>query len=397
MNPRLALLHPYPFQRLSALIQDIQPTSEKELIRLSVGEPKHTPPKAALEALERHIGEMGMYPSTRGGLELRQAVSDWLSTRFGVATDPEKHILPVSGTREALFSFCQACVDQTVAEKPIVMMPNPFYQIYEGAALLAGAKPYYLNNTEDSDYKIDFDAVPKEIWQCTQLIYVCSPGNPAGAVMQQHDYEQLLALADEHDFIVAADECYSEIYFDDDQPPVGLLQVAKAIGRTDYQRCVVFHSLSKRSNLPGLRSGFVAGNADIMAQYLKYRTYHGATLAPPAQAASVAAWSDETHVLENRKTYQEKFSAVLDILQPVLPVKAPEAGFYLWFQVPMDGEDFTKRLYEQENVLVLPGSYLSRDSGGINPGDGYIRLALVDTVEQCREAAQRLRHFIETL
>jgi N-succinyldiaminopimelate aminotransferase len=397
MNPRLALLHPYPFQRLSALIQDIQPTSDDNLIRLSVGEPRHAPPKAALEALHQHINEMGMYPSTKGGLELRQAVSDWLASRFGVDTDPEKHILPVSGTREALFSFCQACVDQSSKTKPIVMMPNPFYQIYEGAALLAGAEPYYLNNTEDSGYKIDFEAVPKEIWQRTQLIYVCSPGNPAGAVMQQRDYEQLLALADEHDFIVAADECYSEIYFDDDKPPVGLLQVARAMGRKDYERCVVFHSLSKRSNLPGLRSGFVAGNADIMAQYLKYRTYHGATLSPPAQWASVQAWSDEAHVVENRKAYQEKFSAVLDMLQPVLPVKSPEAGFYLWFQVPMSGEDFTKRLYEQENVLVLPGDYLSRESGGINPGDGYIRLALVDTVEQCTEAAQRLRNFIETL
>ncbi len=397
MNPRLALLHPYPFQRLGALIQDIQPASDKHPIRLSVGEPRHAPPRAVLEALGRHIDEMGMYPSTRGGLELRQAISDWLSSRFGVATDAEKHILPVSGTREALFSFCQSCVDQSSKTRPVVMMPNPFYQIYEGAALLAGAEPYYLNNTGDSDYKIDFDAVATEVWQRTQLIYVCSPGNPAGAVMQQHDYEQLLALADEHDFIVAADECYSEIYFDDDHPPVGLLQVAQQMGREDYARCVVFHSLSKRSNLPGLRSGFVAGNADTMAQYLKYRTYHGATLPPPAQWASVQAWSDEAHVVENRKAYQEKFAAVLDILQPVLPVRQPEAGFYLWFRVTMSDEDFTMRLYEQENVLVLPGSYLSRESGGINPGRDYIRIALVDTVGQCIEAAQRLRHFIGTL
>ena len=399
MNPRLARLHPYPFQRLASLIGDITTDDSKPAIHLSVGEPRHAPPEFVLEAVRQHLDGLSVYPTTRGEPGLRQAIAGWLQQRFRLATppDPDRHVIPASGTREALFSIAQAVVDGSAKPQPVVMMPNPFYQIYEGAALLAGAEPYYLNTTADNDYQIDIEAVPTDIWRRTALIYVCSPGNPTGAVLGHEAYARLLQLAEQHDFIIASDECYSEIYFDAGDPPLGLLQVADKLGIQDYRRCLVFHSLSKRSNLPGLRSGFVAGDGEAMAQYLQYRTYHGATLSPVTQAASTVAWQDETHVVDNRQRYQEKFTAVLAILQTVLDVYQPDAGFYLWPRVPLDDTEFTHRLLAQENVLVLPGSYLSRDANGINPGRNYVRLALVGTLEECVEAAERIKRFIEKL
>lgn len=400
MNPRLDRLQPYPFQRLAGLTAGITPPADKPRISLSVGEPKHAAPAAVLDTLRSNLDSLAQYPATRAQPDLRAAAAGWANRRFALdaqALDPERHVLPVAGTREALFSFAQAVIDNTCPAKPVVVCPNPFYQIYEGATLLAGAEPYYLNTTTETAYKPDFSQVPVDIWQRTQLVYVCTPGNPTGAVMSEAELGALLDLADEHDFIVASDECYSEIYFDEAAPPPGLLQVAARRGVTDYRRSVVFHSLSKRSNLPGLRSGFVAGDGEVLAKYLQYRTYHGATISPPAQAASITAWRDEVHVLKNREAYRRKFDAVLDILSPVLAVERPDAGFYLWPRVPTDDETFTRELLAQENVMVLPGSYLSRDTHGGNPGRNHVRLALVATLEECIEAATRIRRFVESL
>ncbi len=396
MNADLDLLHPYPFEKLAALKGDVQPPADKSAIPLSIGEPQHAPPTAVIETLATHLNGLARYPVTKGGLPLRQAIADWLTRRFGLATgqvDAERQVLPVSGTREALFSFAQAVVDRAEpgADKPLVLMPNPFYQIYEGAALLAGAEPYYYPTTAANDFLPDFDAIPEDIWARTQLIYVCSPGNPAGAVIGSEHYRKLLALADRHDFLIAADECYSEIYFDEDQPPAGLLQIAHELGRDDFARIVVFHSLSKRSNLPGLRSGFVAGDAEVLQRYLRYRTYQGCALPPPTQAASITAWEDEQHVARNRARYREKFDAVIDILTPVLPVRKPDAGFYLWTHVGDDEQAFAKQLFAEQHVTVLPGSYLSRTVDGLNPGQGYVRMALVAEIEDCIEAARRIR------
>jgi N-succinyldiaminopimelate aminotransferase len=304
-------------------------------------------------------------------------------------------VLPVAGTREALFAFAQAVVDRST--KPLVLSPNPFYQIYEGAALLAGAEPWFLNTTAENGFLPDLDAVPAEVWQRCQLIYLCTPGNPTGAVADVAYLQQLIGLADEHDFVIASDECYSELYFDEATPPPGLLQAAAAMGRSDYQRCVVFHSLSKRSNLPGLRSGFVAGDAEVLARFLKYRTYHGCALPPPTQAASIAAWNDEAHVQANRDLYRQKFDAVLAILKPVLKVERPDAGFYLWPETPISDIDFAQQLFAQQHVTVLPGSYLSRDAHGGNPGAGRVRMALVAELDECIEAAERIRRFVEGL
>ena len=398
MNPRLALLHDYPFQKLAELFAHSEPNRDKSPIAWSIGEPKHASPQIVRDAIADNIGELSSYPSTRGLAELRRAIATWLTQRFALTAetiDPEHHILPASGTREALFSIAQTVAVETTGQQPIVIMPNPFYQIYEGAALLAGAEPYYLNTTADTGYRMDFSAIPENILKRTKLIYVCSPGNPAGTVMGHEQYHQLLELAETYDFVIASDECYSEIYFDEDKPPVGLLQVANDLGIKEYHRCLVFHSLSKRSNLPGLRSGFVAGDGALMKAYMQYRTYHGATLSNMAQRASIVAWGDEDHVRENRELYRTKFDAVIEILSPTLPVSKPDGAFYLWAQVNRSDEDFARSLFEDENVAVLPGSYLSRECNGLNPGAGYVRMALVASLDECVDAAKRIRDFIE--
>jgi succinyldiaminopimelate transaminase len=397
MNPNLASLQAYPFERLAALKAGIQPPAHLPHISLSIGEPKHAPPAFVLEELTRQLGGLSQYPMTKGLPELREAISAWATRRFQLkpgSLSAEHHILPVAGTREALFSFAQACV--TAAPSAKVVMPNPFYQIYEGAALLAGAQPYFLNCTGDTQFAPDFAAVPAEIWRDCQLLYICSPGNPTGRVLDRDTLRSLIALADEYDFVIASDECYSELYFDEANPPLGLLQVCAEIGRDDFRRCVVFHSLSKRSNLPGLRSGFVAGDREILQKYLQYRTYHGCALPVPTQLASIAAWNDEQHVQENRELYRQKFAAVFDILKDHLDLTMPDGGFYFWPRTPCSDTDFARDLFAQQNLTVLPGQYLARPTAQGNPGENRIRLALVATLNECCEAAERMRRFLET-
>lgn len=415
MNPYLDNLQPYPFERLNALKQGITPPAGLAHIALSIGEPRHPTPPFIIEALNRHMAGLANYPLTRGLDALRETIAAWLQRRFALPDgmlDPARHVLPVNGTREALFAFAQAVVDSH--HKPYVVMPNPFYQIYEGAALLAGARPYFLNTTADTGMLPDFDAVPDAVWAQCALLYVCSPGNPTGAVLDTAAYKKLFALADRFNFIIAADECYSEIYLDEANPPPGLLDAAREAGRTDMRRCVVFHSLSKRSSVPGLRSGFVAGDAGVLAQFLRYRTYHGCAMAEPVQHASIAAWQDEAHVADNRRLYRDKFAAVLEILGPVMNVSMPQAGFYLWPKTPIDDTVFARELFARYNVSVLPGQYLSRDSshqaghtpadgnpgenpGLTNPGQNRVRLALVAALADCVEAAQRIRALLEDL
>lgn len=394
MNPDLASLQPYPFQRISVLKAGVEPAN-KPLLSLSIGEPKHATPQIILDALQDNLLGLASYPLTKGSLELRLAIAKWLSRRFNIAEhniDAEKHILPVNGTREALFAFAQTVIDRS-KKKPKVLMPNPFYQIYEGAAFLAGAEPVYIPCTAENNFIPDFAEIDAKTWDDCQLIYLCSPGNPTGAVVDEEQIKLLLNLAEKHDFIIASDECYSEIYFDEKKPPVGLLEVAAKIGNTDFKRCMVFHSLSKRSNAPGLRSGFVAGDAEVIEKFLLYRTYHGGAMPPPSQAASIVAWGDEAHVQDNRKLYCEKFDAVLDILSPIMNVQKPQASFYLWADVDMDDEVFTREIYANENLNVVPGSYLSRKVDGINPGKNRIRMALVASLDECIEAAERIKHF----
>jgi len=401
MNSRLAALQPYPFQKLAGLIRGLTPPPGKPAIRLSMGEPQHAAPAFVLEALTANLKGLSNYPVTKASLELRRSICNWANRRFHLdraPLDPECHVLPCAGTREALFSIAQAVVERRAhGDRPVVISPNPFYQIYEGAALLAGARPFFLNTTAANGYRMDFARVPEDIWPQVQLVYVCSPGNPTGTVLRHDDFAQLLKLAGRHDFLIASDECYSEIYFDETDPPPGLLQVAHDLGVKDYRRCLVFHSLSKRSNLPGLRSGFVAGDGVVLEQYLNYRTYQGCALPPPTQAASIAAWDDEAHVRANRDQYRAKFDAVLEILKPVLKVEKPEAGFYLWPELPQDDETFARELYARENVLVLPGSYLSRHAQGENPGANRVRLALVAGLDECIEGAKRIRKYVESL
>ena len=394
MNPNLERLQPYPFEKLRQLKAVVTPNSKLEHIALSIGEPKHEPPAFVLQELQRKLPSLANYPTTAGIPELRTAAAQWATGRFGLkhGSLTENHVLPVSGTREALFAFAQACVNGGT-----VLMPNPFYQIYEGAALLAGAQPVFLNCTSDNNFLPDFDKVSEDTWQQCQLLFLCSPGNPTGAVMRTEDLQKLIHLADRHDFIIASDECYSELYFDDNQPPVGLLQACADMNRNDYSRCVVFHSLSKRSNLPGLRSGFVAGDARILEKFLLYRTYQGCALPLPTQYASIAAWQDEEHVEANRQLYRDKFAAVLEILDGVLAVEKPDAGFYLWPRTPIADTDFTQRLFEQQNVTVLPGQYLSRPTDAGNPGENRVRMALVASLDECVEAARRIRQFVGTL
>jgi len=398
MNPDLKRLQPYPFERLAQLNAGIVPPAGLAPILLSIGEPKHPTPGFITEAVITHLHGLSNYPVTRGRPELRESIAAWLTRRFALrkgSIDPGQHVLPVNGTREALFAFAQCMIDRSA--NPVVLMPNPFYQIYEGAALLAGAEPVFLNTTVDTGYQPDFDSVPDSVWSRCQLVYICTPGNPTGAVMDSTALQHLITLADRHDFIIASDECYSEIYLDEADPPAGLLQAAAAMGRDDYRRCLVFHSLSKRSNAPGLRSGFVAGDGWLIGAFLHYRTYHGCAMPPATQAASISAWRDEAHVAENRTLYTQKFAAVLDILAPVLDVRMPDAGFYLWPQTPVDDAEFARGLLAQQHVTVLPGSYLSRSAAGINPGRNHVRMALVASLEDCIEAAERIKTYIVSL
>lgn len=398
MNPDLHLLHPYPFEKLAALKAGTNPPAHLTDIMLSIGEPKHQPPQFVLDSLISNLNKLSSYPTTKGIPELRKAIAEWLDNRFTLngKINFDQHILPVNGTREALFAFAQAIVDRS-KKNPLVVSPNPFYQIYEGAAILSGAQPYFLNCIAENQFIPDFDSVPASVWQDTQLLFICSPGNPTGAVMSSEQLKKLIALADQYDFVIASDECYSELYFDEQNPPAGLLQACAELGRNDFARCMVFHSLSKRSNLPGLRSGFVAGDAKILEKFLLYRTYHGCAMSVPTQIASTAAWQDEQHVIANRQAYREKFDAVLKILDGVLQVEKPDASFYLWPKTPIKGELFAQQLFAQQKVTVLPGSYLAREANGINPGEDYVRMALVAPLAECIEAAERIKLFVQGL
>jgi N-succinyldiaminopimelate aminotransferase len=396
MNNALQQLQPYPFEKLRALLGNVTPNPDKRPIALSIGEPKHKSPEFVAKALADNLDQMAVYPTTAGIPALREAIAHWCERRFSVPQgwlDPNKNVLPVNGTREALFAFTQTVVNRS--DDGLVISPNPFYQIYEGAAFLAGAKPHYLPCLAEHGFNPDFDAVPADIWKRCQILFLCSPGNPTGALIPVETLKKLIALADEHDFVIAADECYSELYFDEDTPPPGLLSACAELGRKDFKRCVVFHSLSKRSNLPGLRSGFVAGDAEILKAFLLYRTYHGCAMPVQTQLASIAAWNDEAHVRANRDLYREKFEAVLNILSPVMDVQSPDGGFYLWPNVGCDDAKFCRDLFVAEYVTVVPGSYLSRDVEGFNPGAGRVRMALVAPLAECIEAAKRIRGFVE--
>lgn len=395
MNPRLEKLHAYPFERLARLKAGATPPAGLEHIAMSIGEPQHTPPAFVLDSLRENLHRLGSYPATAGLPEFRASVAWWLQRRFDLpigSVNPETMVLPVNGTREALFAFVQAVIDDRT--QPLVAMPNPFYQIYEGAALLAGAEPFFMNMTSGNGYVPDLDAVGEYNWRRCQVLFLCSPGNPSGTVLSQDFLRHALELADRHDFIIAADECYSEIFPDEDSPPCGLLQAALAAGHDSFERCVVFHSLSKRSSVPGLRSGFVAGDPRVLAKFLLYRTYHGSAMAVPTQLASIAAWDDDEHVVANRRLYQEKFDKVIPILSDVLDIERPQGGFYLWTDVRGDDEQFARRVFAEANVTVLPGSYLARSHAGINPGAGRVRISLVPMVAQCVEAAERIRSLV---
>jgi N-succinyldiaminopimelate aminotransferase len=432
MNPRLELLHAYPFERLARLKAGVTPPAGVAHIAMYIGEPQHTPPAFVLETLRASLDQLGSYPATAGMPELRAACARWLERRFGLpegGVDAATMVLPVNGTREALFAFVQAVVDER--GEPVVAMPNPFYQIYEGAALLAGAEPYLIDTTAANLYTPDLDAVPEAVWRRCQVLFLCSPGNPTGTVLSLEYLQRALALAERYDFVVAADECYTELYLDERARPPGLLQAALGMGNDRFKRCVVFHSLSKRSSVPGLRSGFVAGDPEIMKRFLLYRTYHGSAMAVPTQLASIAAWQDDKHAAENRRLYQEKFERVLPILAPVMKVEKPAGAFYLWPDVGGDDEVFTRELFARKNLTVLPGSYLARAVGGtaaggtgasgaaaagasgvggrggvsgaggraataaVNPGAGRVRISLVAPVARCVEAAERIRDFVQ--
>ena len=408
MNHNLTHLHPYPFAKMAKLLADSAPALTYSEIKLGIGEPKHKPPAFVLDVLRENLDKISHYPTTNGLFELRQTIAHWLEKRFFLThVDPDTQILPVMGTREAIFSMVQAVVDHTVDndvnsapsgshQPPTIVMPNPFYQIYEGAAILAQATPYFVPCKRDNDFKGNYRAVPRDVWARTQLLFVCSPNNPTGSVMTMEDWEYLIRLSDQYGFIIASDECYSELYFD--KAPIGLLQACAALGRHDFKNCVVFHSLSKRSNLPGLRSGFVAGDAKILQAYLQYRTYQGCAMPIPHQLASIAAWQDEKHVAHNRQLYQEKFALWMSELGELLELRMPEAGFYFWIKAPeqFEGDDevFVKALYEQANIHALAGRYLSREINGHNPGKGYVRIALVASVDESREAIGRIRQLL---
>jgi N-succinyldiaminopimelate aminotransferase len=395
MNPRLGSLHTYPFEKLSRLLAGTVAPAQLPAIALSIGEPQHEPPQFVLEALRQAVTRLGAYPATAGTLELRSSAARWLERRFTLragSVDAATMVLPVNGTREALFALVQAVVDP--GDMPVVITPNPFYQIYEGAALLAGATPYYLNATAETNFAPDLSCIPPALLDRTQVLFLCNPGNPTGAVLRENYLGHALDLAERHDFIVACDECYAEIYPDEAAPPPSLLEVAQETGRDRFQRCIVFHSLSKRSSVPGLRSGFVAGDPELMRKFLLYRTYQGGAMSPMVQMASRAAWDEDAHVRVNRQLYREKFDRVLPILSPVLDVRRPAGGFYLWVDVDGDDEQFTRELFARQNVTVLPGSYLGRTTEAGNPGAGRVRLSLTAGLEDCVSAATRIRDFI---
>ena len=395
MNQRLELLAAYPFERLARLKAGITPPAALTHIAMSIGEPKHAPPHFVIEALRRELGKLDSYPVTAGLPEMRAACAAWLERRFKVRVLPESMVLPVNGTREALFSFVQAVVSTGGTQsKPVVAMPNPFYQIYEGAALLAGAEPVFLNTTGGNRFQPDLDAVSAEVWKRCEILFLCSPGNPTGAVLSLEFLRHALKLAEKYDFIVASDECYADLYRDESTPPPSLLQAAVADGNTSFERCMVFHSLSKRSSVPGLRSGFVAGDARLIKPYLLYRTYHGCAMPVPTQLASIAAWNDDAHAAANRMLYREKYARVLPILQPVLDVVEPDGAFYLWPDIHGDDEAFTRDLYATQNLTILPGSYLARNTRAGNPGRQRVRISLVAPVEECVTAAHRIRTFL---
>jgi N-succinyldiaminopimelate aminotransferase len=401
MNPLLSRLQPYPFERLKELFAGVTPNPSLRPISLGIGEPKHPTPQFIKDALAGSLDGLAAYPATAGELRLREAFTGWLAKRYGLEVNAATQVLPVNGSREALFAFAQTLIDP--GKDAVVVCPNPFYQIYEGAALLAGAQPYYASSDPGRNFAIDWDAVPTATWARTQLLFVCSPGNPTGAVMPLSEWKKLFDLSDRYGFVIASDECYSEIYFRE-EPPLGGMEAAARLGRPDFRNLVSFTSLSKRSNVPGMRSGFVAGDAGIIKQFLLYRTYHGSAMSPVVQQASIAAWADEQHVVENRALYRQKFAEVTPLLTPVLDVRLPDAGFYLWAGVPaLPGAEprradieFARDLLAQYNVTVLPGSYLARDSGGFNPGAGRIRMALVAPAAECVEAAQRIVQFVQS-
>ena len=395
MNPHLSKLQPYPFEKLRQLLAGITPPAHLREIRLSIGEPQHPTPAFIRDALTGALGGLANYPTTLGSSDLRRSIVAWLERRYRLdGIDPESGVMPVNGSREALFAFAQAVVDPSRGDTPLVVSPNPFYQIYEGAAILAGAEPRFLNTLPGNDHAFDFATLSDAEWQRVQIFFVCSPGNPTGKVLTLDDWRRLFALADRHGFVIASDECYSEIFPEEEAPPLGCLQAARMLGR-GCERLVMFSSLSKRSNVPGMRSGFVAGDPAILRSFLLYRTYHGSAMNPAIQAASVAAWNDEEHVRENRRQYRAKFAAVTPLLAEVLPgTTQPDAGFYLWLRTPGSDTAFARQLFADYNVLLLPGSYLGRTAQGINPGAGFVRVALVAPLADCVEAAERIRQFI---
>jgi N-succinyldiaminopimelate aminotransferase len=394
MNPAFDQLQSYPFQKLAELTRGVTPNPQLKPISLHIGEPKHPTPDFIKRALVDNLSGLANYPTTLGAPSLRTAIAGWLQRRYGLKEiNAETEIIPVNGSREALFAFAQTVVDRT-RPSPVVVVPNPFYQIYEGAALLAGAEPAYLHTLPANSFTLDFAQLPEDVWQRTQLVYVCSPGNPTGRVMTLDEWQRLFALSDRYGFVIAADECYSEIYFEEAHPPLGALQAAQHCGRAGFRRLVMFSSLSKRSNVPGMRSGFVAGDAEILKKFLLYRTYQGCAMSPPIHAASTAAWQDEAHVVENRRLYREKFAAVTRILGEVTEIGMPDAAFYIWLDTLTDDTAFTRDLLAEQNVSVLPGSYLAREARGVNPGSNFVRIALVASTAECTEAAQRIAAFL---
>lgn len=397
MNPQLALLQPYPFEKLRQIFAGITPEPQLKPINLSVGEPKHPTPQFIRDALAGNLDGLAAYPQTIGRESLRVVIANWLTRRYGLKhIDPATQIIPTLGSREALFALAQTVLDAKQNDG-LVICPNPFYQIYEGAALLAGLRTYFINTQPETGFRMDWASVPDDIWRRTQLIFTCSPGNPHGAVMTLDEWRELFALSDRYGFVIAADECYTEIYFDEAKPPLGALQAAAKLKRDGYPRLLVLGSLSKRSNVPGLRSGFAAGDAAIIKRYTLYRTYHGSAMGGAVQAASEAAWQDEAHVRENRRLYTAKFAAFYDIVNPVLPLNKPQASFYYWMKTPIDDQEFAVRLLREMNVTVLPGSLLAREAHGINPGKGYVRIALVSSLQETIDAAQRIRNFLDLL
>jgi len=397
VNPSLNELHPYPFERLNELFAGVVPNKGYSPIKLYIGEPKHPTPDFVRQALANGLDGLAIYPPTLGEVSLRNAISAWMQKRYGLPdVEPATQIIPVNGSREALFGLAQAVVDRTRSH-PTVVIPNPFYQIYEGAAILSGARPEFLNTTAECRYALNPGQLSDTVWANAQLVYVCSPGNPTGKVLDLDDWRNLFALSDRYGFVIASDECYSEIYFEEGKAPLGGMQAAHMLGRTGYPRLIMFSSLSKRSNSPGLRSGFVAGDASILKPYLLYRTYQGGAMPPANLTASVVAWQDEAHVIENRRLYKEKFDAVLELFAGTVPVERPEAAFYLWLRTPIADTEFARRLYDEYNVSVLPGSFLARVAHGVNPGENYVRIALVASTAECIEAATRIRDFYKRL